>query len=439
MLPPCVEEARALYRGWGGEDNFDPPLIPVNRRFMQPQQPAQMLTSTTAKPHRRQSSRPNSASSSSVVTVKRAASLSSSRSGSRTPHGTFRSSSPDSQSKAGALAGPADANQTLRVNQTQSRPGSVGGLKEGIGTLNRWSQSTTSSKNSTQGSTQSQAHKRRTSFSRRLSLSGSPSFGPLKNLTIPQSPVAARNVLSKARHTSSKSDSRDPPSTAKTPSPILLRPTIDTSIPSTDSRSSPSNVSGTPLTNETLTTPLSFSGLGDYFDQSLQQRPPNSRRIEGNTKLSSNARKSGGANSRGTRRASVSQADSKESASSRLQPTVGADQRNRGHSRNRHDSAKGSGETEGGSSFSSSTRSDRDSARKHRSPSQKTMLSKALQKANTAVLLDNAQNFEGAMESYADACQLLQKVMLRSNGDDDKKKLEAIVSLDSLHLEVTNH
>jgi hypothetical protein len=57
------------------------------------------------------------------------------------------------------------------------------------------------------------------------------------------------------------------------------------------------------------------------------------------------------------------------------------------------------------------------------------MLSKALQKANAAVLLDNAQNFEGAMEAYDQACALLQQVMVRSSGDDDRKKLEAIVSL----------
>ncbi|KUJ15744.1 uncharacterized protein LY89DRAFT_587637 [Mollisia scopiformis] len=54
------------------------------------------------------------------------------------------------------------------------------------------------------------------------------------------------------------------------------------------------------------------------------------------------------------------------------------------------------------------------------------MLSKALQKANTAVLLDNAQNFEGAMQAYSEACGLLQQVMLRSSGDDDRRKLEAI-------------
>jgi hypothetical protein len=61
-------------------------------------------------------------------------------------------------------------------------------------------------------------------------------------------------------------------------------------------------------------------------------------------------------------------------------------------------------------------------------PSQKAMLSRALQKANTAVQLDNAQNFEGARESYAEACDLLQHVLLKTSADEDKKKLEAIVS-----------
>ncbi|KXT00830.1 hypothetical protein AC579_8015 [Pseudocercospora musae] len=56
----------------------------------------------------------------------------------------------------------------------------------------------------------------------------------------------------------------------------------------------------------------------------------------------------------------------------------------------------------------------------------KTMLSKALQKANTAVLLDNAQNYEGALEAYADACDLLTQVMERTSGEDDKRKLDAI-------------
>lgn len=55
------------------------------------------------------------------------------------------------------------------------------------------------------------------------------------------------------------------------------------------------------------------------------------------------------------------------------------------------------------------------------------MLSKALQKANTAVQLDNALNFEGARTAYCDACDVLHQVLLRTSGDDDRKKLEDIV------------
>ncbi|KAK5119428.1 hypothetical protein LTR85_007528 [Meristemomyces frigidus] len=68
----------------------------------------------------------------------------------------------------------------------------------------------------------------------------------------------------------------------------------------------------------------------------------------------------------------------------------------------------------------------RSRTRENREKDKKAMLSKALQKANTAVLLDNAQNFEGALDAYSDACRLLQQVMDRSSGADDKRKLEAI-------------
>lgn len=57
------------------------------------------------------------------------------------------------------------------------------------------------------------------------------------------------------------------------------------------------------------------------------------------------------------------------------------------------------------------------------------MLSSALQKANTAVQLDNAQNFEGAREAYAEACELLRHVLQRTSADEDKRKLDAIVRL----------
>ncbi|KIW03040.1 uncharacterized protein PV09_05692 [Verruconis gallopava] len=65
-------------------------------------------------------------------------------------------------------------------------------------------------------------------------------------------------------------------------------------------------------------------------------------------------------------------------------------------------------------------------SRDRREQDKKTMLSKALQKAHTAVLLDNAQNFEGAIEAYDDACRLLGQVLVRSAGEDDRRKLDAI-------------
>ncbi|PNS20736.1 hypothetical protein CAC42_2981 [Sphaceloma murrayae] len=61
-----------------------------------------------------------------------------------------------------------------------------------------------------------------------------------------------------------------------------------------------------------------------------------------------------------------------------------------------------------------------------REKDKKTMLSKALEKANTAVLLDNAQNFPMALAAYSDACRLLEHVMERTSGPDDKTKLDAI-------------
>ncbi|KAF8447094.1 hypothetical protein BDZ91DRAFT_752486 [Kalaharituber pfeilii] len=54
------------------------------------------------------------------------------------------------------------------------------------------------------------------------------------------------------------------------------------------------------------------------------------------------------------------------------------------------------------------------------------MLSSALQKANTAVLLDNANNIEGAMDAYSDACNLLQQAMLRASLEEDRVQLQSI-------------
>lgn len=76
----------------------------------------------------------------------------------------------------------------------------------------------------------------------------------------------------------------------------------------------------------------------------------------------------------------------------------------------------------------SSTPSHVRSGSRNRSQSQKAMLGFALEKAHTAVTLDNAGNLEGAMEAYRDACALLSQVMNRTGGDNDRSKLQAIVS-----------
>jgi len=64
----------------------------------------------------------------------------------------------------------------------------------------------------------------------------------------------------------------------------------------------------------------------------------------------------------------------------------------------------------------------------NRTQSQKAMLGSALERAHTAVTLDNAGNYEGAMEAYQDACALLSEIMGKAGEDNDRAKLQTIVS-----------
>ncbi|KAI6286058.1 hypothetical protein MCOR28_011175 [Pyricularia oryzae] len=88
----------------------------------------------------------------------------------------------------------------------------------------------------------------------------------------------------------------------------------------------------------------------------------------------------------------------------------------KGHSRS-HSHTNGSSDT-----LTSRGSKDRSS----KQPSQKAMLSQALEKANAAVQLDNSRNFVAARLAYSEACDLLHQVLMRTNGEDDRKKLEAI-------------
>ncbi|KAK4133958.1 hypothetical protein BT67DRAFT_434561 [Trichocladium antarcticum] len=96
----------------------------------------------------------------------------------------------------------------------------------------------------------------------------------------------------------------------------------------------------------------------------------------------------------------------------------------RAHSRSRSSGAKGSVDRTRERDWDHVREKDRE--RPNKPPSQKAMLSRALQKARTAVQLDNAQNFEGARTAYAEACAVLQQVLQRTTGEDDRNKLEAI-------------
>ena len=56
------------------------------------------------------------------------------------------------------------------------------------------------------------------------------------------------------------------------------------------------------------------------------------------------------------------------------------------------------------------------------------LLEEALHKAKDAVFFDNHQHFEDAIIKYGNSCALLGQVMRTHLDDDDKRKIEAIVS-----------
>jgi hypothetical protein len=61
------------------------------------------------------------------------------------------------------------------------------------------------------------------------------------------------------------------------------------------------------------------------------------------------------------------------------------------------------------------------------SRAKKSMLSRALKRANDAVGLDNAQDYAGAVNAYQEACECLKEVMRHSSNTEDREKLQQIV------------
>lgn len=359
--------------------------------------------------HQSYASRSNSVSSASVVTVRRTDSLSSSSTGARNSPAPLRSQSPSDNSlrplrsvheygmehgKRRSVAGESQDNVSM----------------EGLGNLNRWSHSTDSSMAS--------GHVRRASSPRngvalpnistqqlssparmRTGSAHSPRSSPhgkavpthIYSQRRPSSPMSSPERTYK--HQRAVHQQAPPSSLPPLHTTHSLGDPNDTASPSTIQTNTPSTTgAGTPSTHSSYN--------HDYFC------------VE-NISPRSTAKSKKPINPRNNTAPMANQNHSR---------TQGSDGTQRSHRSSTHlESSSGSGRVVEGS-----TGHGRSRTREKGERDKKNMLSKALQKANTAVLLDKAQNFEGALEAYGDACMLLQQVMDRSSGADDKRKLEAI-------------
>ncbi|KAJ8059874.1 hypothetical protein OCU04_011503 [Sclerotinia nivalis] len=270
--------------------------------------------------------------------------------------------------------------------QPHSRSSSTSGVREPTGNFNRWSQSTASSAGG-------HIRSRSNSISR-LNLGGSGLHGD----GVGQSPP---RKLQKSRPSIDNSPQwRGPAERSTNPSlPPSLPPIITLPVPQQPRSHSPSQLASalTPSTAGLLSAAV-HSTVPDYFEKTWEGSRPRDISQRRSPSRSGNHSISPSPISAFSTETAIRRRPSEE------EPSIV-----KGHSRNRSRAEKSSS-----------------SSRSSKQPSQKAMLSKALQKANTAVLLDNAQNYEGAMQAYSEACNLLQQVMARSSGDEDRRKLEAI-------------
>ncbi|KAK6088998.1 MIT domain-containing protein [Seiridium cupressi] len=283
--------------------------------------------------------------------------------------------------------------------------GGVSGVSDSFRNLNRWSASTTSSRASHPVEQQPpSAHappKLTTNFSRRMSVdsaailnqtadSPQSTYNSPRKLT-KRRPSTASIISASPRAASSASSRRQhspPPAPPNLP-PIVSLPSLELSTTSLTTRTAspasnrPTQAAGTPAS--LFPSQAGFDSKDFSWDRDELVDPNSSSPI-------------------------VTRGAGPDPITSITVNPEDAMPEKKGHTRSRSSTAK------------SST----DSGRARKQPSQKAMLSKALAKANTAVQLDNAQNFEGARVSYTEACDLLAQVLARTTGDEDKKKLEAI-------------
>ena len=341
----------------------------------------------------RQSQRSISLSSGSIVTVKRPGSIS-----------RIRSQSPAADANLIPLRLGRDpmSNEHKRRKSVALDPSEHSTSDSvGIGAVNRWSQSTTSS-------LASQSRRNRSSSGAVLSSLVGQSFSQRSrpHNALDASPRASPHRKHVATNSGSLTGSpqrsrRTSTSRADITTSLTALPPLHTTPALTDP-----NDTESPSTTQTLPTPLSQPTYSytqnDYFDHDDALAPYGMAKTQRVMMVRNHT-------------APMQVTTAKTAAGSESQETL---------------------KDAGSSSYAERERRSRgqDEANNHRKPrtrertekDKKTMLSKALQKANTAVLLDNAQNYDGALEAYSDACDLLTQVMDRTSGEDDKRKLDAI-------------
>ena len=391
-----------------------------------------MSSFTKVSSSQRPSSRPGSASSSSASTVQRVASPT-----------TRNVQRPPPTVVAQTLA-PITPRITPTSEKRKKKPGnhshtsSVSGNGGAAGNANRWSQSNPSNKPTAAN------HQRRNSFAKRLS----GSFGSIGSYSNGQGSNATKNVLKKVNPSPSitpttiaattmalVTDTHEHPSRAH-PSilpPVVTLPTLSQAVDST--RTPISTGDPTPTTADLLPSATYMPGNGDYFGKDWNSSSVSKRSNVANKSSSSANSKQiplGGPMSQGStnvpERGHRQYTAPSQSTQLPIHRSRDGDNLNGSSQPQTLNDSRDTGAKPDGRPSESSEHRHGDKTRRRKPPSQKAMLSKALQKANHAVVLDNAQNFEGAMDAYGDACDLLQQVMLRSSGDEDRRKLDAIVS-----------
>lgn len=385
------------------------------------------MTSTLQKPIiPYQTSRPNSASGSSVATAHR----SGSRSGSATrplPSALKPQHSADNPVNFVDLSKRGFSPDLRRISPDARRSsalymgsGNRHGVDDGASNLNRWSQSTGSSNTS---------HKRRSSFSKRLSGSFG-SFGGFGGNPSTTSPNSRARKRSPPPSVSSGMAAVSPMPTNPPPvlPPIAALSSLSQAV---DDADSPSTAGDRTPAVDVLSPSMGATQDPDYFGERWKSGPASSRTKRRSELPLSKANPPsplalGSSTSPGSR---LPESVYSPRAASRLREERRRSQAaQKQRSRASTGASSRSNATTEGESSASDHREHQGRQHKRRAPSQKALLSKALAKANHAVVLDGKANIEGAILAYGDACTLLRQVMIRSSGDDDRRKLEAVVS-----------